>query len=677
MVDRNIIKGNSDANTLNGTDAADTIYGFDPDSSSQALTISATRIASGLSQPLFTTSAPNDPNHLFVVEKTGQIKVLDLTTGQVLAKPFLDVSGQLNTSNEQGLLGFTFDPNYASNGKVYIYMSNQAGDVEIRQYTSAAGSFEVDPASAKLIKTIDFPGSTQHRGGWIGFGPDGYLYVAVGDGGNASNAQTLSNSLGKILRLDVSRDAYPDDPNRNYALPDDNPSRIDGIAGDATGTGIYAAGLRNPWRVSFDQVTGELYIADVGEKTAEEINLGYAGANYGWPGTEGGFDPEDNPNYTAPIHFYGRDAGGSITGGYVYRGENEALQGKYVFADYRSNRIWTLDRSTGTWTATEHAVSIDQGVFNGLASFGEDANGNLYVIDIDVRNNGRGEIFRLDPQTGPGGTDQGDVINARGGDDIAYGGLGNDTIDGGTGADTMNGGQSDDRYIVDSALDAIEERAGEGIDTIRSTVSYTLTDDVHVEVMWTNNTSGTTSINFTGNNHDNRISGNAAGNVLSGRGGEDLIKGLKGDDTLLGGAGSDDLRGEAGNDRLDGGLDADSVEGGLGADVMLGGDGADLFIWDAISETGSTLATADAVLDFDGDGGDRLDISDIDANTTRSGGQAFVLIGTGSFTGAGQARYEVSDGQTIVFLNTDRDSAAEGVIRLEGIHTLKAGWFAL
>lgn len=674
MVDRVIITGSNGVDNLQGTSAAETIYGFDPNSGGQTTSISATRVASGLRQALFTTSSPNDPDHLLVVQKTGQIRVVDLTTGRVLDKPFLDVSSQVSTSGEQGLLGFAFDPDYATNGKFYVYMSNLAGDVEIRQYSSRSGSLEADPASARLITTIDFPaGTDRHRGGWIGFGPDDHLYVAVGDGTRSANAQDLSNPMGKILRLDVTRDAFPSDPNRNYAVPSDNPSHIDGIAGDATGSGIYAAGLRNPWRVSFDRATGELYIADVGESSFEEINIGRAGANYGWPGTEGGFDPARHPDYTQPIHSYGRSEGRSITGGYVYRGENEALQGHYVFGDYITGRVWTLDDSTGTWKVTQWNVSTDAGTINRPASFGEDARGNLYLVDYD------GEIFRLNPQTTPGSgeIDQADTIYAYGGDDLVYGGAGNDTIDGGTGIDTMEGGQGDDRYIIDNAADVIVERAGEGTDTIRSSVSYTLTDDMHVEVLWTKNTSATTAINFTGNNHDNRISGNSGGNVLSGLGGDDLIKAYRGNDTLLGGAGSDDLRGEDGNDRLEGGLDADELEGGAGTDVMHGGDGADFFIWDSISETSPALSAADTVLDFNGAAGDRLDISDIDANATRSGGQAFAFIGTAAFTAEGQVRYEVSGGQTLVYLNTDRDSDAEGVIRLEGFHTLQAGWFVL
>jgi glucose/arabinose dehydrogenase len=199
------IKGNNDANTLQGTDAADIIYGYDPDGGGQATTMTATRIGSGLAHALFTATPPNDPSHLFVVQQSGQIRVIDQAAGQVLPKPFLDVSGQISTADEQGLSGLAFHPNYATNGKVYVYASNQAGDVEIRQYTAPPGTLEVDPASAKLITTIDSPaGTSNHRGGWVGFGPDGYLYVAVGDGGRSANARTTANPLGKILRLDVN-----------------------------------------------------------------------------------------------------------------------------------------------------------------------------------------------------------------------------------------------------------------------------------------------------------------------------------------------------------------------------------------------------------------------------------------------------------------------------------------
>jgi glucose/arabinose dehydrogenase len=668
-----VIKGTNAADRLEGSDAGDRIYGYDPDAPGQEVSLTASRLATGLSQALFAASAPGDNQHLFVVQKTGQIRVLDTVTGQLQSQAFLDLAGQISTTGEQGLLGLAFDPNHAANGKFYVYMSNLAGDVEIRQYTSAPGTLTADPASMRLVTTLDFPdGTERHRGGWLGFGPDGYLYAAVGDGTRSANSQSLANPMGKILRLDVSMDAFPDDPGRNYALPTDNPTQIDGISGSAAGTGIYAAGLRNPWRVSFDRATGQLYIADVGESTAEEVNLGSSGANYGWPGTEGGFDPSSYPDYTMPIHSYGRTEGRSITGGYVYRGPNEALQGHYIFGDYATGRVWSMNFVNGAWQVTQRTVTADAGSVTRPSSFGEDAAGNVYLIDYD------GEIFRLNPQVTSGGQDQGDTIFARGGDDVVFGGSGDDTIDGGTGNDVMTGGTGNDRYIIDTASDVVEEKAGEGTeDVIRSAVSYALTDDVHVEVLWTKNTSGTTAINLTGNNHDNRISGNAAGNVLTGMGGSDLIKGLKGDDSLLGGAGDDDLRGEEGDDRLEGGTGIDALDGGVGKDALLGGGGGDKFVWRSLSETSSAAASADRVLDFAGADGDLLDVSRIDANATRSGNQPFVFIGSAAFSAPGQIRSERVGDETLILLNTDSDTAAEAVIELSGAHDMRAGWFVL
>ncbi len=648
---------------IKGTNAADHLEGTD----------TASRLATGLSQALFAASAPGDNQHLFVLQKTGQIRVLDTATGQLQSQAFLDLAGRVSTTGEQGLLGLAFDPNHAANGKFYVYVSNLAGDVEIRQYTRASGALTADPASMRLITTINFPdGTDRHRGGWIGFGPDGYLYAAVGDGARSANSQSLANPMGKILRLDVSADASPNDPGRNYALPADNPTQIDGISGSATGTGIYAAGLRNPWRVSFDRATGQLYIADVGENTAEEVNLGSAGANYGWPGTEGGFDPANYPDYTQPIHSYGRAEGRSITGGYVYRGPSEALQGHYIFGDYATGRVWSMSLVNGAWQVTQRTVTADAGGITRPSSFGEDGAGNVYLIDYD------GEIFRLNPQVTSGGQDLGDTIFARGGDDVVFGGSGDDTIDGGTGSDVMAGGIGNDRYIIDAASDVVEEEAGEGTeDVIRSAVSYALADDVHVEVLWTKNTSGTAAIHLTGNSHDNRISGNAAGNILTGQGGVDLIKGLKGNDSLLGGDGDDDLRGEDGDDRLEGGAGADKLDGGVGQDALLGGSGGDRFVWRTVAETASVAGSADRVLDFTGADGDLLDLSRIDADATRSGNQSFAFIGSSAFSAPGQIRLERAGNETLILLNTDRDTAAEAVIALAGTHDMRTGWFVL
>src|SRR5918995_1352715 len=286
--------GSQGSDRLIGTNSADVIYGYDPNAGNPP-TLAAHAIASGLNNPLYLTSAPNNSNHLFILEKGGLVKVYDTGTGQTLGTPFLDVSSQIATSGEQGLLGLAFAPDYATSRKFYLYLSTTDQDVEIREYRASTNN---------------------HRGGWIGFGPDGYLYAATGDGAVRANAQSIDSQLGKILRFNVNADAFPADPSRNYALPGDNPAAIAGVEGSAVGTGIYAAGLRNPWRVSFDRTTGEMYIGDVGEGTFEEINLGRSGANYGWSVTEGRFDPRSFPGYTNPIYAYGHDRGQSVTGGY-------------------------------------------------------------------------------------------------------------------------------------------------------------------------------------------------------------------------------------------------------------------------------------------------------------------------------------------------------------------------
>ena len=269
-----LIVGNDGSNTLLGGAADDVIYGFDPNGpQAQVSTIAANRLASGLTQPLFATAPPGDLDRLFVVEKTGAIRILDLTGGSVLPTPFLDVSSQISAAGESGLLGLAFDPGFAGNGFFYVNLVNRSGDTEIRGYHVSSSNPHVADPGASLVITIDQPGFTNHKAGWLGFGPDGYLYAALGDGGGAGDplgsGQDIESLLGKMLRLDVSADAFPADPNRNYASPADNP--FVGIAGADE---VWALGLRNPWRASFDRATGELFIADVGQGTWEEIDIG-------------------------------------------------------------------------------------------------------------------------------------------------------------------------------------------------------------------------------------------------------------------------------------------------------------------------------------------------------------------------------------------------------------------
>ena len=430
----NLIVGNDGSNSLQGTAGADLIYGFDPNGpQSQASAIIATRVATGLTQPLFAVAPPADTGRLFIVEKTGQIKVLDLATGGVLATPFLDVSTQILTDGERGLLGLAFDPEFASNGFLYVNLINSSGDTEIRRYHVSANPNVVDPASATPIITIPQPAASNHKAGWLGFGPDGYLYAALGDGGGGGDTfhtgQNINDLLGNVLRLDVHGDAFPGDATKNYAIPADNP-----FVGTAGADEIFAFGLRNPWRDSFDRALGTFYIADVGQDHWEEIDIGQNGANYGWNTFEGpdlypGGDPLTGGPVVAPIYAYDHTVGHSITGGYVYRGEGEALQGQYFFADFSQNKVFTLRFDGNSWAATERTSQIvpDVGIVNSPSSFGEDARGNLYLVDFD------GEIFKLTPIVAS--ADQADILRGLGGNDMLFGGSGNDLIVGGLGDD--------------------------------------------------------------------------------------------------------------------------------------------------------------------------------------------------------------------------------------------------
>ena len=380
-------------------------------------------------------------SRLFIVEKTGQIKVLDLATGGVLATPFLDVSSQILTDGERGLLGLAFDPGFASNGFLYVNLINLSGDTEIRRYHVSSNPNVADPASVTPIITVDQTAASNHKAGWLGFGPDGDLYIATGDGGSTpGSAQNLDSLLGKILRIDVHGDGFPGDPARNYAVPADNP-----FVGVPGADEIFALGLRNPWRGSFDRGLGDFYIADVGQAQWEEINIGQKGANYGWPTFEG--PPGSSPPTVGPIHFYDHSVGQSITGGYVYRGEAEALQGQYFFADFVQGKVFTLRFNGTAWVAADRTAQIvtDFGAINNPSSFGEDAQGNLYITDFD------GEIFRLTPTVAS--ADQADMLRGLGGNDMLFGGSGDDTLDGGPGADTLIGGPGADTLIGGPGMD--------------------------------------------------------------------------------------------------------------------------------------------------------------------------------------------------------------------------------
>ena len=371
-------------------------------------TVQSSLFSSGLERPVFLTGAPGDRTRLFVAEQhTGQIKIINPNSGKAVSTPFLTVPG-ITTGSEQGLLGFTFHPNYQRNGKFYVNFT-RANETHVVEYKVSSNPNIAQPSPIKTIISYSQPFSN-HNGGWIGFGPkDGYLYISSGDGGFGNDpgnrAQDFTEQkLGKILRIDVDGDDFigsANDPNniKNYAIPVSNP-----FVGEEGDDEIWALGLRNPWRPSFDSKTGDFYIADVGQDAREEINFQLAespgGENYGWrlregltatPGV-GGPLPEGviDPIYEY-LHESNSDGGFSITGGYVYRGALEELDGKYFFADFVSEQIWSIEHngievtSLENWTETLNSGPEKIG---SISSFGEDLDGNLYILDLND-----GEIF--------------------------------------------------------------------------------------------------------------------------------------------------------------------------------------------------------------------------------------------------------------------------------------------
>jgi glucose/arabinose dehydrogenase len=335
--------------------------------------------AADLKSPVFITHAGDKSNRMFVVEKKGTIAILH--DGKRSATPFLDVSSLITSGgSEQGLLGLAFHPQYSSNGRFFIYYTASNGDNTLARYQVSDNPDVADPNSATvLFAQPDF--AANHNGGMLAFGPDGHLYVGLGDGGGGgdpqSNGQNRSTLLGKLLRLDVSGD-------QPYAIPPDNPwpSGADGARPE-----IWAYGLRNPWRFSFDRATGDLYIGDVGQNAHEEIDFQPAGAsgglNYGWSVREAlhcfQADPCESNDMVDPVAEYSHDQGCSVTGGYVYRGAAfPSLAGVYIFGDYCSGTIWSLHRDgSGTW---EQRELLDSGL--SISSFGEDEAGELYVVDL-------------------------------------------------------------------------------------------------------------------------------------------------------------------------------------------------------------------------------------------------------------------------------------------------------
>ncbi|MCL5996731.1 MAG: PQQ-dependent sugar dehydrogenase [Chloroflexi bacterium] len=341
-------------------------------------TVTLLKVVDGLEPLTYLTHAGDGTGRLYLVGKQGHVLVLE--GGAVRSQPFLDITDRVGSSaSEQGLLSIAFSPQYASDNTFFVDYTDKKGDTVISRFTAARDTAIADPNSESIILTIDQP-YPNHNGGQLQFGPDGMLYIGTGDGGSGgdpqNNGQNVNSLLGKILRIDVSQAGQP------YTVPASNPPLNNSNLRE-----IWAYGLRNPWRFSFDRATGDLYIADVGQNKYEEIDFQPAGStggeNYGWNLREG-FEPyggnaADESGLTAPIYQYGRDAGCSVTGGYVYRGKAlPSLDGVYLYSDYCSGHIWSLQRATdGQW---QNALLLDSGL--NVSSFGEDEAGEIYVIDL-------------------------------------------------------------------------------------------------------------------------------------------------------------------------------------------------------------------------------------------------------------------------------------------------------
>lgn len=350
-----------------------------------AQTISLQQISTTFSSPIEMANAGD--SRMFVVERAGVIKIVN-SDGTVNATPFLDISGIVLSGGERGLLGLAFHPQYATNGYFYVYYNASATVTRVARYSRSTTDTNVaNPSSALTILNMNQP-NANHNGGCLRFGPDGYLYIGKGDGGGAgdtsNNAQNVNSLLGKILRIDINNGSPYSSPATN-AFPG-------AIAGADE---IWATGMRNPWKFSFDTVTGDLWIADVGQNAVEEINKVAAGTpaglNFGWRCYEGnnvynsaGCGPASN--YTPPFaqYLHSFNNGCSITGGYVYRGTAYPnLVGKYFFADYCNNRIgYVSDNGAITWGAVEDG--------NRFTTFGQDNNGELYVMGITS-----GKLYRI------------------------------------------------------------------------------------------------------------------------------------------------------------------------------------------------------------------------------------------------------------------------------------------
>ncbi len=355
-------------------------------------TIRLTTVATGFVNPLGMVAANDGSGRLFILEQRGTIRIIQ--NGSVVGTPFLDIQSRLETADEKGLLGMALHPQFAQNRRFFLNYTTRrlTGGLQtvIAEYLVSTDPNRADPNSERILFTVNQP-FDNHNGGQLSFGPDGFLYIALGDGGSGgdplNNGQNLRTLLGKILRIDVNGN---NGPNGAYGIPGDNPF-ASGVNGERE---IWAFGLRNPWRFSFDTSGGRLFAGDVGQDNFEEIDIIVRTGNYGWRTMEGAhcFNPASGCSQTGlilPIAEYNHGEGRAVIGGFVYRGTAiPQLQGLYIFGDLTSGTIWRLqETSPGTWMrSTLHSSGRT------ISSFGQDTAGELYVLDYDG-----GVVLRMAP----------------------------------------------------------------------------------------------------------------------------------------------------------------------------------------------------------------------------------------------------------------------------------------
>ncbi len=339
--------------------------------------------------PVGITNAGDGSGRLFVVEQPGVIRII--AASKLVSTPFLDIRARIASGGERGLLGLAFHPHFAENGRLFVDYTRIGDGATVVSEFHASGD-RADPTSERILLTVSQP-FANHNGGQIAFGPDGYLYIGLGDGGSEGdpmrNGQNVRTLLGKILRIDVDHTAR----GRSYAVPPNNPFAPNGVHPGGGLPEIWAVGLRNPWRFSFDRRFGDLYIGDVGGSSREEIDRQPAdsrgGENYGWNVMEGTLCTSsscDQRPYVLPIFDYAHDRGCAVIGGYVYRGTRQpALQGSYLFGDECSGTVFSLQVDEGADTA---AAVLSSG--KRISSFGEGEDGEIYLADL-----AGGAIFRV------------------------------------------------------------------------------------------------------------------------------------------------------------------------------------------------------------------------------------------------------------------------------------------